>query len=80
MIKVKDEEILLGVRPLNMARKVGASPPARGSSSDLQAPGLQLALMRGICTLQSGSNRVLPGRGITRRDLKPWKTMRPSLE
>ena len=35
VMKVKNEEILLGVRPLNMARKVGAFPPVRGSSNDL---------------------------------------------
>ena len=39
---------LLGVRPFNLAREAGASLPARGSHDDLQASGLQLALLRGV--------------------------------
>ena len=48
MVKVKGEEILLSVRPFNMAREAGTSLPARGIHNDLQARGLWIALLRGF--------------------------------
>ena len=77
---VKGEGSLLGISPLNLAREVGASQSARGSHDDLQAPGLQLALMLGVWGLRRGLNRALPEGGISRKNLKPWERMSPSLE
>ena len=77
---VKGEGSLLGISTLYMARKAGASLPARGSHNDLQAPGLQLALVRGAWGLERGPNRALPGGGLNRRNLKPWERMSASLE
>ena len=77
---VMGEGSLLGISPLNLAREVGASLPARGSHDDLQDPGLQLALMRGVWGMGRVLNRALPGGGINRRNLKPWERMSPSLE
>ena len=77
---VKGEGSLLDISPLNLAREVGASQSARGSHDDLQAPGLQLALMLGVWGLRRGLNRALPGGGISRKNLKPWEKMRPTLE
>ena len=80
MVKIKDGGSLLGVRPFNLAREAGASLPTRDSHDDLQAPGLQLALLRGVLGLGRGLNRALPGGGINRRNLKPWERMSPNLE
>ena len=79
-VKVKDEGNLLGIRPLSLAREAGALLLARGSHNDLQAPGLQLALVRGAWGLERGPNRALPGGGLNRRNLKPWERMSTSLE
>ena len=80
ILVVKGEGSLLGISPLNLAREVGASLPARGSHDDLQDPGLQLALMRGVWGMGRVLNRALPGGGINRKNLKPWERMSPSLE
>lgn len=74
-VKVKGEARLLGVRPLNLAREAGAS-----LHCDLQTPGLQLALVRGVWRLERGPNKALHGGGINRRNLKPWERMSPRLE
>ena len=78
-VKVKDEGNLLGIRPLSLAREAGALLPARGSHNDLQAPGLQLTLLRGVWGLGRGLNRALLGGGINRKNLRPWESMSPSL-
>ena len=63
-----------------MAREASTSLPAKGSNDGLQAPEIQIALLRGFWGLGRGPNRALPGGGINRRDLKPWERMRPNLE
>ena len=44
-----------------MAKEASTSLPAKGSHDPLEAPGLQIALMRGFWGLERGPNRLYLG-------------------